>query len=199
MIVHGLFPTPVGCFKLDTDFTTTELDFIKNLETRPNQFNTTSQDTYLFDCPELSKIYNFCNESLQEYFQSIYSPTHDVSPYVTQSWSNYTSNGQSHHLHNHRSSFISGVLYIQAIKDTDRIYFYKSGYEQIGVKTDNFNLYNSENWWLGVETGLLLLFPSSLTHSVSVVETADTRISISFNTFLKGYIGEESTLTGLRL
>jgi hypothetical protein len=89
------------------------------------------------------------------------------------------------------------VLYIQAIKDDDRIYFHKSVYEQIVVRTDNFNLYNSENWWLGVETGQLLLFPSSLVHSV--VETVDTRISISFNTFLKGYVGEESTLTGLHL
>jgi hypothetical protein len=34
---------------------------------------------------------------------------------------------------------------------------------------------------------------------VTAVEAEKTRISLSFNTFLKGYIGDEDELTGLRL
>jgi uncharacterized protein (TIGR02466 family) len=92
---------------------------------------------------------------------------------------------------------ISGVFYVQAVKDIDRLYFFKSGYQQIKIPTENFNLSNSDSWWLGVETGQLLLFPSSLTHQVAEVTTAETRISISFNTFLRGHIGDNDSLTRL--
>jgi len=59
-------------------------------------------------------------------------------------------------------------------------------------------LYNSESWWFEVGTGDLLLFPSSLTHMVETVQE-DERISLSFNTFPVGYVGDESSLTALHL
>jgi uncharacterized protein (TIGR02466 family) len=197
MITHNLFPTPVGMFSMDSALTDNELNFIKDLDTKPNQSNTTSVDNYLFRQPELARIAEFCENSVQEYFQTVHAPKHDVRPYITQSWSNYTNKGQSHHRHEHPNSMISGVFYVQAVKDIDRLYFFKSGYQQIKIPTENFNLSNSDSWWLGVETGQLLLFPSSLTHQVAEVTTAETRISISFNTFLRGHIGDNDSLTRL--
>ncbi len=74
-----------------------------------------------------------------------------------------------------------------------------AGYQQIKLPTENFNLFNSESWWFEVATGDLMLFPSSLTHMVETVKSDKTRISISFNTFPKGYVGEDLDLTGLHL
>ena len=48
-------------------------------------------------------------------------------------------------------------------------------------------------------TGDIMLFPSSLTHMVQTVDADATRISIAFNTFPKGYIGDDLELTGLHL
>jgi hypothetical protein len=87
---------------------------------------------------------------------------------------------------------------MKAARQRDRIYFYKDGYKQISLPTDNYNLYNSESWWFEVGTGDLLLFPSSLTHMVETVQE-DERISLSFNTFPVGYVGDESSLTALHL
>jgi uncharacterized protein (TIGR02466 family) len=196
---HNLFPTPVSFFELGSDLTEVELDFIKNLEQRNNDGNMTSVNNNLFDTAELAEIARFCEESVQEFVKEIYAPKFEVTPYITQSWANFTQKGQWHHKHEHPNSFVSGVFYVQAVKDTDRIYFYKNGYQQIKLPTDNFNLYNSDSWWLGVETGQLILFPSHLTHMVQTVETDETRISISFNTFLKGYVGDDLQLTGLHL
>jgi len=199
MITHNLFPTPVAYFDFGTDLTEIELDFITKQETRGNTGNTTSVDNNLFDSPEIAEIARFCQESVDEYMKEVYAPKFDVSAYITQAWANYTSKGQWHHKHEHPNSFISGVFYVQAQKDIDKIYFYKNGYQQIKLPTENFNLYNSESWWLGVETGQLILFPSHLTHMVETVQTDETRISISFNTFLKGYVGNDIELTGLHL
>jgi hypothetical protein len=54
-------------------------------------------------------------------------------------------------------------------------------------------------WWFEVGTGDLVLFPSSLTHMVETVKGDQTRISLSFNTFPVGNIGEEVSLTGLQI
>jgi hypothetical protein len=42
-----------------------------------------------------------------------------------------------------------------------------------------------------------MLFPSSLTHMVEAVQ--QERVSLSFNTFPVGYVGEEESLTALHL
>jgi uncharacterized protein (TIGR02466 family) len=112
---------------------------------------------------------------------------------------NYTKPGEYHHKHAHPNSFISGVFYIQSDAEKDKIYFYKDGYQQIKVPAADWNEWNSESWWFEAVTGKLILFPSSLTHMVETVQSEQTRISLSFNTFLSGYIGDENDLTGLRI
>jgi hypothetical protein len=99
----------------------------------------------------------------------------------------------------HPNSFVSGVFYPQSDKETDKIYFYKDGYEPLKIPTQNYNNWNSDSWWLEADPGRLYLFPSSLNHMVETVNGTDTRISLSFNTFPVGIVGEDSELTGLRL
>lgn len=198
MKVHNLFPTPVGFFKLDDGILSSELEFIKNQEQRTNVGNTTSKDNHLLDRKEMKRLSKFVTECLQEYMTSIYAPKHDVKPYVTQSWANYTKPGQYHHRHAHPNSFISGCIYIAA--KGDKIYFYKDQYQQIKVPTENFNPYNSESWWFEVNEGDVIIFPSSLTHMVETLgNDKEERISIAFNTFLKGTIGSADDLTELEI
>jgi hypothetical protein len=60
-------------------------------------------------------------------------------------------------------------------------------------------VWNSESWWYETGAGDLIIFPSNLTHMVQTKQGDGTRISISFNTFVKGYIGSDESLTGLHL
>ena len=198
-MINNLFPTAVGFYELDKPVTEKELQFIKDLETRANDGNTTSVDNYLLKSKEMKRIAAFIDKSVQDYFQEVYAPKHKVKPYVTQSWANYTNKGQYHHKHSHPNSFISGVFYVAADPAKDRIYFYKDGYQQIKVTTENWNHWNSESWWYEVGAGKVVLFPSNLTHMVETVQSEDTRISIAFNTFLEGVIGDSQNLTELLL
>jgi uncharacterized protein (TIGR02466 family) len=136
---------------------------------------------------------------VREYLAQIYAPMRDVNLRVTQSWCNYTTPGQFHHKHEHPNSFVSGVLYIQSDPKVDRIYFYRSGYQQLKLPTETFNPYNSESWWFESVPGQLILFPSHLTHMVETTRSADTRISLSFNTFPVGQVGSNQELTELLL
>ena len=198
-MIYNLFPTAIGHYELNRDFTKAELDFLLNQKTRPNMGNVTSTDNYICRSSKLKKLTQFFNDSLNEYFTTVYRPKYEVVPKITQSWINYTKPGEYHHKHAHPNSFISGVFYIETDASKDRIYFYKDGYQQIKVPTENWNEWNSESWWYEATPKKLVLFPSSLTHMVEQVQAEQTRVSLSFNTFLSGYIGDENYLTGLRI
>ncbi len=199
MLINNLFPTPVAGFELGRDLSKVEREHLFNLETRPNQGNTTSVDNHILNKPELNSLAEFLNSSLQEYFNSVYAPKHDANLCITQSWVNYTKPGQFHHKHAHSNSLISGVFYIQASKKIDKLHFFNEPYRQLTITPKDFNLYNSSSWWLAAVTGTLYLFPSSLQHMVEQVKGEDIRISLSFNTFPRGIIGDEIALTTLKL
>ena len=194
-----LFPTAVGKFTLDREFTKQELKFVEEQERRPNMGNQTSVNNYVLKEKPLKKLSDFLIDSANKYFSEVYRPKDNVKLYITQSWLNYTSRGGYHHKHAHPNSIISGVFYPQANRETDRIYFYKDGYERIKIPTENWNNWNSESWWFETGAGDLIIFPSNLTHMVQTKQGEGTRISISFNTFVKGYIGSDESLTGLHL
>ena len=198
-MVHNLFPTALGLYELGRDFTEKEMKFIKSQETRSNMGNVTSVDNNLLDRKELKDLRKFVDDALAEYFKAVYAPKHKTKLRITQSWCNYTDPGQWHHKHAHPNSFVSGVLYPQANRETDKIYFYKDVWQQLKTPTEEFNAYNSDHWWMEAYTGRMFIFPSHLTHMVETVKGKDTRISLSFNTFPVGNFGDPSGLTGLNL
>jgi uncharacterized protein (TIGR02466 family) len=198
MNLYNIFPTAVAKFELGRDYTAEEMAFVNEQSTHSNTGNTTSDDRYVLRHDTMASLKAFAEASVNEYLRSIYAPKHDVTLRLTQSWLNYTKAGQYHHKHAHPNSFVSGVLYLKAARERDKIHFYKEIYQQIKLPTNNYNLYNSESWWFEVSTGDLLLFPSSLIHMVETVQ-GDDRVSLSFNTFPVGYVGDESSLTALHL
>jgi uncharacterized protein (TIGR02466 family) len=199
MQIHNLFPIALGLYELSRDFTENEMKFIKNQETRNNMGNTTSVDNNLLDREELKDVRSFVEDAVAEYFKTVYAPKQDTKLCITQSWCNYTEPGQFHHKHAHPNSFLSGVLYPQANAETDKIYFYKDGWQQLKTPTEEWNPYNSDSWWMEAYTGRMFIFPSNLTHMVETVQGKDTRISLSFNTFPTGNFGDALSLTGLDL
>ena len=184
-----LFPTAVGRNEIGREFTVKELKAINSLERMNNTGNQMTKNHNVLDMKELSSVRKYVNDALNNFFQTVYSPQREVRLDITQSWINFSKKGDYHHTHTHQNSFLSGVFYIKADREKDKIYFYKEEYAQLRVYPKEYNEYNSYSWWIDVGGGDLLLFPSNLTHGVNTVET-DERISLSFNTFPVGLLGE---------
>lgn len=202
MDLVGIFPVPVGIVKLDRDFTKTEKDCFDSLskKTYNNYGNLTSKSRTVLDSPELEDLKNFCLDNVNLFVKSYNPPKNFLSIYMTQSWINYTSKNQSHHSHYHPNSFVSGVLYLNANKTHDKIIFLKNGPKpMLAYTSESFGIFNSEEWFIPVETAMLVLFPSTLYHYVAVNNQPYQRISLSFNTFFKGVLGETDNLTELIL
>ncbi len=146
MNMHHLFPTPVGMFDLDRPLTDEELLFVRGQDTRPNEGNTTSKNNFVLRDPVMTSLRGWIEDCVAEYFKATSNPKHDVHLRITQSWFNYSEQGQWHHKHAHPNSFVSGVFYLNTNFD-DKIYFYRSGWQQIRFPPEEWNLYNSESWW----------------------------------------------------
>lgn len=198
--VTGLFPTPVFSNTLDRELTENELAFIKENENkiRPNTGNYSSIDNQILESRELASIKKFFMDNIQSYFDDIICPRDAVSPYISLSWLNYTYDQGFHHSHCHNNSIISGVFYIQTNED-DKIHFSKLTASPIQFTSKNYHEFNSQVWWLPAEKNCLLLFPSDLYHEVKNHDSDETRISLSFNVFVKGKIGSLEDLSYIEL
>jgi uncharacterized protein (TIGR02466 family) len=199
--IHGIFPTPIYISKLNRELTNKELSFIDNtkLNCNKNEGNITSNDNYILNHKSFKYLKSELDLRVQDYFDKIISSANNITPYITQSWLNYTETNQYHHKHQHPNSLVSGVFYINCHEELDKIKFFKENYQTIKPEIKDWNIWNSETWWFTVKTGDIILFPSSLNHMVETKQGDNTRISLAFNIFIKGTVGNNKELTELHL
>jgi uncharacterized protein (TIGR02466 family) len=201
MPIYQLFPEPVYFSKLGRSLTQKELKTIAQYKekTKDNDGNNRTKDSYVLEHKTFKNLKKDLNKKIINYFNEIICPSNPLIPYITQSWINYTERNQFHHRHSHSNSYVSGVFYIDAKKEFDKIKFFKSGYSPFKLPQTKFNLFNSSTWWYPVESGDVVLFSSSVEHGVEIKEGINTRTSLSFNVFFKGAIGTKDYLTELIL
>ena len=199
--INSIFPTPIYISKLNRTLTPLELNFVdKNKKDFfKNDGNITSKNNYILNEKPFVNIKKELDLKIQDYFDKVVSPANNITPYITQSWLNYTETNQYHHKHAHPNSLVSGVFYINCHEEHDKIKFFNDNYKTIKLEVKDYNIWNSESWWFSVKTGDIILFPSSLTHMVETKQGDNTRISLAFNVFIKGTIGNNKSLTELIL
>ena len=191
-----LFPTPLLIVPYE-ELINKELAYLKTISYREQQNNGNfrSDDSYLLRNEELKNIKNFLGEAVDKFTKNVLQSKQRLV--ITQCWANRNPKGSKHHEHVHPNSIISGVMYFQINEKLPPIQFSKAN--QDGMKLDpiKYNHVNSESFMLPCKPGELILFPSSLKHSVPINQGDEDRISISFNTFCIDAIGSEQTLTHL--
>jgi len=199
--INSIFPTPVYISKLNRELSEEELSFIhkSKLNFYKNEGNITTVDNYILNNKEFKTLKEELDLRIQDYFNKIVCTTNNITPYITQSWLNYTETNQYHHKHAHPNSLVSGVFYIDCDDQFDKIKFFNENYKTIKLEVKEWNLWNSESWWFPVKTGDIIMFPSSLTHMVETKQGDNTRISLAFNVFIKGTVGDNKSLTELIL
>ena len=197
--IHSIFPTPIYFTKLNRKFKKQEIKIFELYRKKiiQNIGNKTSINNYILELKELKELKKDINLIIQDYFNKVIDTSNKIIPYITQSWLNYTEEKDFHHDHEHPNSLVSGVFYIDADINNDKIIFNSKKYNVIELNPREFNLYNSKSWFFPVESNQLILFPSSLNHHVEQKKGTNTRLSLAFNVFIKGEIGDESTLTKL--
>ena len=201
-VIHRLFGIPIYATKLNREFTSEEMEEVIKHQNKSikNVSNYSSTNNYILNEKIFINLKNDLDIIIKDYFDKIIKPQEEtITPYITQSWLNYTREKEFHHTHSHPNSIVSGVLYIKCDEQNDMIEFYDTIPNQFQIPPKEFTQYNSKTWWFNVDEKDLLLFPSSTTHSVKIKKENNLRISLAFNVFVKGKMGNNSDLTELVL
>ncbi len=201
--LYKLFPLPLYVKPLCA-VTEDELFTIRNCCTflNPNKGrNYTTGDKYLLNQPKLKNFKKFLQNQVNTYAHSILHINKQTKFYITQSWANVTPKGSHHHSHHHPNSIISGVFFIT---DNSNFINFKRNFKDylfpgFEFKRDKFDLNNCDSYTVSTKKNTLLLFPSQLEHDVEDNKDDHERITISFNTFVRGVVGKHEQLTELKL
>lgn len=178
-----LFSKPIFKSTLTTvDIDLSTITWYRNYQ----NYISSSQDILSLDIfRELSK--EICKK-IEEYFYGIMQTSQQSEIYITESWLNKTEKGQSHHRHWHPNSLISGVVFLSGDPTSGHLRFITSQYNTLEFEIAESNVYNAKSWAIPGVPGSIVLFPSSLEHLVDEYRGDIPRISLSFNTFVKGKI-----------
>jgi len=192
MHIEKLFTTPVLQFNLNRQFTKEEQNvFLDNANSvnhskTDNASSHVSTDKDVLNDNRMSEIKSFINQSIFKYKNDIMKVKSNCELYITESWIVYLNNGESVHQHNHPNSIISGVFYCNDAEIT----FINEKRQIIWFDESEYNEFNSNEHKMKLKQGDLILFPSTLSHCVRPIEQEKTRMSLSFNTFVKGIVSE---------
>jgi uncharacterized protein (TIGR02466 family) len=178
-----LFSKPI--FKTSVDVSGIDLSKIEWTE---NYNNWISKSQNILEHPDLEPIAQVVFDGVCEYFYGIMRANQKAEIAITESWLNKTEKGQIHHRHYHPNSIFSAIVYLQTEGETGQTKFITSEYQTLEYDIDESNLYNSKSWSVTPKVGDMLVFPSSVEHMVTEYQGNTPRITLSFNTFLRGQI-----------
>lgn len=196
-----LFPTPVGFleFRAPNSSEKNAIDS-QTQEWWSNHSNHINTNHYILDTPGLENFKQELTGVINEYFDMVYMPVNPLELYITTSWVNKTYKGEHHHPHSHHNSLLSGTLYLDVQEDDEiTLIRYIETKLLFTIPTRQENAVNITEHSLKVKNNHVVIFPSNLSHRVSPKISEGTRLSLSFNTFAHGTVGDVNALTQLTL
>ena len=193
-MIDAVFATPV--YKSDNLYKLKEeqIQYLKTLEMIKNKggnYLTTRKD--IMDDKPMEDFKHWCLLNVRAFAKQL-GASERTSFYITQSWMNRNPPHSYHHTHMHPNSIFSCIYYVEG--DKCPTYFYR--YDD-RTSFGNFAFYENDKGSsaftatkAGVmnEVGRLVIFPSSMVHDVDNNESDKDRVTISFNTFIRGEMGE---------
>ena len=105
---------------------------------------------------------------------------------ITSMWSIINKKDSFNERHHHGNSALSAAYYVNAEQNSGDIVFYDPRHSFIFSHPENSKLndLNAQTKSISPKSGLLVLFPSYLDHSVQPSKSMEDRIVISFNVSL---------------
>jgi uncharacterized protein (TIGR02466 family) len=188
--IFSLFPTPLYVGTLERPLTKEELDFVHRDNIYTLSGNRGGSNRFdLLQCSEMLDIKLFIQHHLDNFAKSVMCIENNIFP--TLSWLNRNPTGKDHYRHYHVNSIISGVFYFTPNPAPIEFYVHKTVvYDPLKFKPKEFNTFNSNSSTVTLTQGTLLLFPSYIEHAVLSNLDMHDRISLSFNTWVHGQIGD---------
>ena len=136
-----------------------------------------------------SNIKKLIDDNFKLYINDVHKiDTSDINFFICRSWIVKHTWGDFGHEHYHANSIFSGVLYLKVDDDSGQIVFHKQRefLETFDFNIKEWNKYNCSSWSILPKVGDLLIFPSTLNHSITTSLSPNLRYVLGFDYFFKG-------------
>lgn len=174
MEVVTLFPTTIYKNNIINDFTEDCIDNLRGQEyvrtTADNGWITKKHDFH--NDHKYADLFGAIDFHVNYFAKQILKIKDDIDLVCMSSWVTMNSGSDYAQDHIHASSMISGVLYLDAPPGSAPINFHGDLYKEntfgtfLPIEYSEQNQFNSNNYRVDVESGIIVLFPSNLRHSV---------------------------------
>jgi len=192
-----LFSIPVYFSK--TNLTDEDINFVMEQEykrmDRCDGFITINKR--LLNTPQLKNLKEKINKHIQVFMYEKLKVSPKMKFKILNSWGIKLVKGDYALSHNHANSLISGIMYLKTTEKGGSLTFHKnSSWHNIFppcVKAEyvEYNLTTGEDFTVVPKPGSIILFPSSLNHSVAQNQSDEDRYSLAFNIYTEANIGTE--------
>jgi len=192
-----LFGIPLYQTVIEPGINEEELKFIKEQKyerfVADNGFG--SVDKFLLDKPELKQLKQKLLHKCKHYIHEVLDLDESKATFdITNSWGVKHIKGAESDAHTHANSMFSAVYYIQTEQDSGEIVFHKEKTNHnvltptvnVPYKNKNFNICNSDVFAMPPQNNMMVVFPSTLPHSVEPSKSNTERFCIAFNLFAFG-------------
>tara|TARA_R100000544_G_C2226041_1_gene60753 strand:- start:1762 stop:2358 length:597 start_codon:yes stop_codon:yes gene_type:complete len=188
-MIEPIFATPIYTSDKFYQLTNEQLNYLKNLSTLKQKGNNfISAEKFILDNEAMEDFKNWCLLNVISFSQQL-GISEKTSFYITQSWLNKNPPQSYHHTHMHPNSIFSCIYYVEGDECPTSFYRYDDSFGNFNFYEDS-NIFTSKKVGVMNEVGRLLIFPSTLVHDVEINNSNKERITISFNTFFEGEMGD---------
>ena len=177
-----------------------EKAFVDGVEYGANTGNSKSRSDTILQQPELAGVNAFVQRQMTSYTQKLLKLEESLELYVTQSWLNRAEAGQFHPQHSHPNSLLSGVMFLSNEGKHPPIRFHRAQpLFPLELKYTELNDFNASCRWFVLNDAAPTEISSRPLHDVAPNTTDSARVTLSFNSFIRGEIGSADSLTSLTL
>lgn len=132
-----------------------------------NQILMLAKNSDLHECKTTFTTFNILNFPILKNIKKQITDILDQHKlFLGNNWAQFYNKGDSHGVHIHERSVLSGIIYIKGNNPSPTIFYSKK-----------FNQYDHK-----FKSNTLLLFPSTIPHEVRALKKDEERLIISFNT-----------------
>jgi|694.fasta_scaffold81621_2 hypothetical protein len=186
MTEHEIIPLfSVPIYKRKFDIPPLDLNWV---DFKDNTRNQIGQNFDILSDERLLLLKHIVLDVTTDYFYNVLHSDPKIEIYITDSWLNRTYKGRAHHQHRHPNSVLSGVLYLEG--DYFSTTFHTPNPSFFMYKhLENTHL-NAEIFHVNCSKNEVIVFPSKAQHEVLEYTGETPRITLSWNTFIRGKINE---------
>jgi uncharacterized protein (TIGR02466 family) len=140
----------------------------------------------LYEYEFVTEFLNYVTVPITQYLLDLQLDLSRHNLIISQMWANVNGINSYNKSHQHPDSFISGVYYLTSPKNSGNIVFEdpRNPWCILQGSYTELNYFSATEVQYEPSPGLLILFPSYLSHRVEINNNKDDRISISFNVSL---------------